>query len=470
MAARFCCREEDEPDFSEDEQEWNAATNDLLLHAQRGDPPTLCPHCRHPLRYVKGAWMAGSAECARSGLPVRLSQPHFVCAECEAVVSMEKGPTVYFDKEYDLFDAAKHTTTVEEVSSGPHGQMHLRDRDIDLFASAGKSVAQDVVDHALKMGEAIAHEEEDVPDEKWGGANPLAEITAQQVQQLTAAARDVLASQPTVTEVGLPCTVFGDTHGQLRDVLMLFNVWGWPGKSPGQNFVFNGDFVDRGGHQVELAVLLLALKVQFPQQVWLNRGNHEDPEVNQRYGFTKACMSQFGGEGSQVFGAFHDAFAQLPLGCVIDGKILVVHGGLGNGNWTLDDLRARTRPISHEQIKADHVIFNVLWSDPVEDDDPTEEHTFGVHHSARSKEARKFGWDITEGFCKTNGLHMVVRSHQAKKHGFGFDVMHEQMLVRVFSARDYDHNQNDGAILSIRKEPSGLVVVRARVMRAISKE
>ena len=70
---------------------------------------------------------------------------------------------------------------------------------------------------------------------------------------------------------------------------------------------------------------------------------------------------------------------------------------------------------------------------------------FGVHESPRNTTAVLFGWDITKTFCARNGLAMVVRSHQSKKYGLGFDLMHDEKLIRVFSARDYEGHCNDGA-------------------------
>merc|ERR1719401_279132 len=118
------------------------------------------------------------------------------------------------------------------------------------------------------------------------------------------------------------------------------------------------------------------------------------------------------------------------------------------------------------------VTYSCLWSDPIEDDDPNMEEVFGVHSSPRGKRSSKFGYDITAKFCAHNKLDLIITSHQTKKGGFGFDVMHDNRLVRVFTARDYEDNSNDGAILHVveSKLAPGVFVVRAKMLRAFLKE
>ncbi|CAJ1418372.1 unnamed protein product [Effrenium voratum] len=104
---------------------------------------------------------------------------------------------------------------------------------------------------------------------------------------------------------------------------------------------------------------------------------------------------------------------------------------------------------------------------------------FGVHESPRNTTAVLFGWDVTKTFCAKNGIAMVVRSHQSKKDGLGVDVMHDRMLIRVFSARDYEGQCNDGAVLLVRPldpddkgedlERPPTLLVRAQVLASLGK-
>jgi hypothetical protein len=101
-------------------------------------------------------------------------------------------------------------------------------------------------------------------------------------------AREVLAAEPTLLEVRTPARVFGDIHGQLDDLLRLFKAYGWPDRTGDVNivdYVFNGDFVDRGTNNCEVALLLLSLKITYPRRIFLLRGNHECRPINMHLGF-----------------------------------------------------------------------------------------------------------------------------------------------------------------------------------------
>eukprot|EP00927_Polykrikos_kofoidii_P012674 TRINITY_DN15490_c0_g1_i1.p1 TRINITY_DN15490_c0_g1~~TRINITY_DN15490_c0_g1_i1.p1 ORF type:complete len:839 (-),score=142.09 TRINITY_DN15490_c0_g1_i1:52-2481(-) len=290
---------------------------------------------------------------------------------------------------------------------------------------------------------------------------------------LANAARKLVVIQPVLAEVDAPAKVFGDIHGQLRDVLMLFHAFGLPSETS-PSFVFNGDFVDRGAHQLEVVGLLFALKVLYPTKVWLLRGNHEDRGMNAKYGFKDTCTAQLGQDfGLKIYDLIHKCFDHLPVCAVIEDKVLVVHGGIGDGMWKLSDLRAVKRPLDDQQLEqpSKSWIYNLLWSDPIEDGQDADE-VFGVHVSPRGKLASVFAWNVTKMFCARNGLSLVIRSHQSKQDSLGFDVMHENLLIRVFSARDYEEHCNDGAVLLISKakDEEGLLMVRPQVVRSVMKQ
>jgi hypothetical protein len=97
------------------------------------------------------------------------------------------------------------------------------------------------------------------------------------------------------------------------------------------------------------------------------------------------------------------------------------------------------------------MVWNILWSDPIEDDQQADQRgVFGVHPSPRSSTGLfKFGWNVTKTFCAANGLGLIIRSHQSKEGSLGFSLMHDRMLIRVFSARDYEEHGNDGAVILV---------------------
>merc|ERR1712187_248312 len=105
----------------------------------------------------------------------------------------------------------------------------------------------------------------------------------------------------------------------------------------------------------------------------------------------------------------------------IESRVLVVHGGIGDGTWTLDDLRATGRPLRGDALWTNQMIFDILWSDPIEDGKNTHPMVFGVHHSPRGAQVSQFSWNITKTFCARNGLGLIIRSHQSKQGSPGFD-------------------------------------------------
>lgn len=98
-----------------------------------------------------------------------------------------------------------------------------------------------------------------------------AEITA-----ICQAAREVFLSQPTLIELSPPVKIVGDVHGQYSDLIRLFEMCGFP---PSANYLFLGDYVDRGKQSLETILLLLCYKVKYPENFFLLRGNHECANV-----------------------------------------------------------------------------------------------------------------------------------------------------------------------------------------------
>ena len=125
----------------------------------------------------------------------------------------------------------------------------------------------------------------------------------------------------------------GDIHGQFWDLQELFKVGG---NCPDTNYLFIGDFVDRGYHSVETFLLLLALKIRYPDRINLIRGNHESRQITQVYGFYEECLRKYG--SVNVWKYCTELFDYLALAAVIDNRILCIHGGLSPSINSIDDV------------------------------------------------------------------------------------------------------------------------------------
>jgi len=342
-----------------------------------------------------------------------------------------------------------------------------------------EKLVSEVVENVRSLTREVAAQPIDILDHEWDDDENILRTLfgnspTDTLMYLANMARKVFASQPVVVDAPTPCRVYGDLHGQLRDLLLFFYAFGMPGSRGAPVFVFNGDFVDRGRHQVEVVGVLFALKIHWPEQVFLLRGNHEERTMNEKFGFKAQVLSRLGkSSGSAVYRDIHGAFDQLPLACVVAERALVVHGGIGDGRWLLSALMNVRRPLGDIMAMDPTMkwIWNILWSDPIEDDNDKVGNTFGLHASPRGLTGVLFGWNVTKTFCARNGLSLIIRSHQSKQDGIGIDIMHENQLVRVFTARDYEGGRcaNDGAVLLLTEEPGGIMKVKAQVVKSLTK-
>ena len=131
------------------------------------------------------------------------------------------------------------------------------------------------------------------------------------------------------------------------------------GDCPEINYIFLGDYVDRGRNSVETFLYLIGLKLKYPARVTLIRGNHESRRITQVYGFYEECNNKFG--TLNVWRCCTEVFDYLTLSALIDNKILCVHGGLSPDIHNLDDIRIINR---RQEVPDDGPMCDLMWSDP----------------------------------------------------------------------------------------------------------
>lgn len=143
-----------------------------------------------------------------------------------------------------------------------------------------------------------------------------------EVRGLCLKSREIFLQQPILLELEAPLKICGDIHGQYTDLLRLFEYGGFP---PEANYLFLGDYVDRGKQSLETICLLLAYKIKYPENFFLLRGNHECASINRIYGFYDECKRRY---NIKLWKTFTDCFNCLPIAAIIDEKIFCCHGGL----------------------------------------------------------------------------------------------------------------------------------------------
>jgi serine/threonine-protein phosphatase 4 catalytic subunit len=240
-----------------------------------------------------------------------------------------------------------------------------------------------------------------------------------------------LVEESNVQRVDAPVTICGDIHGQFYDLKELFKVGG---ECPDTNYLFMGDFVDRGFYSVETFLLLLALKVRYPDRITLIRGNHESRQITQVYGFYDECLRKYG--SVNVWRYCCEIFDYLSLSAIIDDRVFCVHGGLSPSVNTLDQIRTIDRK---QEVPHDGAMCDLLWSDPDEIE--------GWGLSPRGA-GYLFGGDVVQQFLHTNNLELIARAHQLVMEGY--KLMFNDTIVTVWSAPNYCYRcGNVAAILEL---------------------
>ncbi|GAA5869581.1 hypothetical protein JCM16303_000515 [Sporobolomyces ruberrimus] len=256
-----------------------------------------------------------------------------------------------------------------------------------------------------------------------------AEITA-----ICQAAREVFLSQPTLIELSPPVKIVGDVHGQYSDLIRLFEMCGFP---PSANYLFLGDYVDRGKQSLETILLLLCYKVKYPENFFLLRGNHECANVTRVYGFYDECKRRC---NIKIWKTFIDVFNCLPIAAVVASKIFCVHGGLSPSLQSMDDIRRISRPTD----VPDYGLLNdLLWSDPSDTALDWEDNERGVSYC--------FGKTVIGSFLARYDFDLICRAHMVVEDGYEF--WNERTLVTIFSAPNYcGEFDNFGAVMSVSED------------------
>lgn len=254
------------------------------------------------------------------------------------------------------------------------------------------------------------------------------------VIELCRQAREVFLEQPMLLDLEAPLKLCGDIHGQYHDLLRIFEASGFPPKA---NYLFLGDYVDRGKKSLETICLLFAYKIKYPENFFLLRGNHESPSICRIYGFYDECKRRY---SIKTWKTFIDVFNNLPVCARIDDKVICMHGGLSQ-EMEVKDLQTAVDGITRPaDIPDSGFLCDLLWADPMPD---------GMGWGANDRGVSvSFGQDVVQSICAKEDLDLVVRAHQVVEDGYEFFA--NRMLVTIFSAPNYcGEFDNAASILTI---------------------
>ena len=244
------------------------------------------------------------------------------------------------------------------------------------------------------------------------------DLKEEEIKFLIEKSVQIIKEQKMLVDLEAPLHVCGDIHGQYYDLLRIFEHCGYPGE---YNYLFLGDYVDRGKQSLETVCLLLAYKIKYPTKVTLLRGNHESSVTNRIYGFYDECKRRY---NVRIWRSFTDLFNYLPVAALIDDKILCMHGGLSPELKNLQNIENITRPT---EIPDSGLLCDLLWSDPDKEVLEYDENDRGV--------SVIFGEKIVEDFNKKNDLDLIIRAHQVVDEGYEFFA--NRQLITIFSAPNY---------------------------------
>lgn len=179
---------------------------------------------------------------------------------------------------------------------------------------------------------------------------------------------EIFSNEPRIIKISSPCIVLGDIHGNLTD-LRTYERSLWP-KAPvciTSNYLFLGDYVDRGDFSIECILYLFSMKLISPKKFLLLRGNHEVAAIQRQYTFGKECEFKFGSLGKDLWRSFNRVFDLMPIAAIIDDQIFCAHGGIPK---SITDLKILSEsipsPLENPEIQCP-AAWEILWNDPITD-------------------------------------------------------------------------------------------------------
>ncbi|KAG7901719.1 hypothetical protein KL935_001679 [Ogataea polymorpha] len=270
-------------------------------------------------------------------------------------------------------------------------------------------------------------------------------ISGAEIKTICAKARDVFMRQPTLLELAAPVKIVGDIHGQFNDLIRIFKLCGFP---PNANYLFLGDYVDRGKQSLETIILLLCLKIKYPENFFMLRGNHESANITEMYGFYDECKRR---ANLKVWKNLVDVFNTLPVAATIADRIFCVHGGLSPQLTDLNQIKKIQRPTD---VPESGLLADLLWSDPQDPSQCSSKASLTVSGDWCENDrgvSYCFSRKVVQKFCDHFQFDLIARGHMVVEEGYEF--YSKRKLVTIFSAPNYcGEFDNWGAVMNVNKK------------------
>ncbi|MCW4046692.1 MAG: metallophosphoesterase [Candidatus Bathyarchaeota archaeon] len=233
--------------------------------------------------------------------------------------------------------------------------------------------------------------------------------------------------------------VIGDLHGDLQSLTTILKGSGFMEKAADGNdvvLVFLGDYGDRGAHSAEVYYVVLTLKLRFPANMVLLRGNHEGPEdlLASPHDLPFQFRHRFGTDGAEAYAKTRELFAYFYNAVLVKERYVMVHGGLPADLSNAQDL-ARAHLMHPEK----RFLEDLLWSDP-------SEAAQDVVFSPRGA-GQLFGRDVTEKVLEKLGVKVLIRGHEPCEEGFRIN--HKGRVLTLFSMKGAPYFNKHGAYLQL---------------------
>lgn len=320
--------------------------------------------------------------------------------------------------------------------------------------------------HAEAMGfftktHGVKHDWERLPDDKFNERVAIMKDTLKR-------AKDIFKNEPPVKKVNSPVYVLGDIHGNLMDLMTFERVLWAKGPCEGGNFLFLGDYVDRGKDSMECILYLFAMKIANTAKFSLLRGNHEVRSLQESMTYKKEVMKKLSRGGKlhdfakEMWEMFNEVFDSMPVCAVIDDSIFCAHGGIPGISATKLEQLMRIPKNMPDPENESPPAWEMLWNDPMEKNDALAAINITASGSKHSHLEQMKGYlknekrgtaylytDIAvNNFLGGNGLTHIIRAHEVIPPGYRFQMGGK--VTTVFSTSRYCDQDNKAACIFVQ--------------------